>query len=305
MAAVDCKGIPVRKKAVRRVVAGEKKPRRTGIKKMATVAAAYTVSPRTRTPEDVVESLFKEPAHLKLVGKETEKPSQSRPENKRVWASLEKSKDEVISEVKDEVERRDPGRGKTRVVVTDGEKALQFGVQAAFVGVLLVLDLLHVLEKLWKAAGILCGDGPESADAREAWVRVHALRILHGNVSEVVRGIRQSVTKRQLKGEKRKKLLLVAAYLYRNRAFMRYDEYLAQGLPIASGTVEGACKNLVKDRFECSGARWGAFAEPLLRLRATYLSGDFDEYWKFHIAAEQRRLYGTRTWRVLGSVGKK
>jgi hypothetical protein len=26
---------------------------------------------------------------------------------------------------------------------------------------------------------------------------------------------------------------------------MRYDEYLARGWPIASGPVEGACKNLL------------------------------------------------------------
>ena len=37
---------------------------------------------------------------------------------------------------------------------------------------------------------------------------------------------------------------------------MRYDEYLARGLPIASGPVEGACKNLIKDRMERSGMRW-------------------------------------------------
>ncbi len=36
---------------------------------------------------------------------------------------------------------------------------------------------------------------------------------------------------------------------------MRYDVYLAQGLPIVSGSVEGACKNLIKDRMERSGMR--------------------------------------------------
>jgi hypothetical protein len=37
---------------------------------------------------------------------------------------------------------------------------------------------------------------------------------------------------------------------------MRYHEYLANGWPIASGPVEGACKNLIKDRMERSGMRW-------------------------------------------------
>ena len=82
------------------------------------------------------------------------------------------------------------------------------------------------------------------------------MRILFGEVSQVVKGIRQSVTKRRMFGAKRKTLRGVANYLYRNRLRMRYDEYLAKGWPIASGPVEGACKNLVKDRMERSGMRW-------------------------------------------------
>ena len=72
---------------------------------------------------------------------------------------------------------------------------------------------------------------------------------------------------------------------------MRYDEYLAQGLPIATGSVEGACKNLIKDRMERSGMRWTkSMAEAIVKLRALYLSGDFDSYWAFHIIRDQERL---------------
>lgn len=100
------------------------------------------------------------------------------------------------------------------------------------------------------------------------------------------------VTKRRLRGARRKTLQSTAAYYYRNRSRMRYAVYLKQGLPIASGSVEGACKNLVKDRMERSGMRWTPeMAEAMLRLRATYLSGDFEEYWDYHIRQEQQRLY--------------
>jgi hypothetical protein len=37
---------------------------------------------------------------------------------------------------------------------------------------------------------------------------------------------------------------------------MKYDEYLAAGLPIATGVIEGACRHLVKDRLERTGMRW-------------------------------------------------
>jgi hypothetical protein len=64
-------------------------------------------------------------------------------------------------------------------------------------------------------------------------------------------------------------------------------ETLARGWPIASGPVEGACKNLIKGRM-----RWTAqMAEAIVQLRAIYLSGDFDRYWQFHIDQDQRRLY--------------
>src|SRR5437868_15410463 len=76
---------------------------------------------------------------------------------------------------------------------------------------------------------------------------------------------------------------------------MRYHEYLANGWPIASGPVEGACKNLIKDRMERSGMRWTEqMAEAIVQLRAISLSGDFDQYWQFHIEQDQRRLYPAR-----------
>ena len=126
-----------------------------------------------------------------------------------------------------------------------------------------------------------------------------ALRILFGEAGQVVKGIRQSITKRSLSGGKRKTLESVARYLYANRSRMRYDEYLANGRPIASGPVEGACKNLIKDRMERSGMRWSeAMAEAIVQLRAVSLSGDFDNYWRFHIDRDQQRLYPA-SWSVV------
>jgi hypothetical protein len=81
-----------------------------------------------------------------------------------------------------------------------------------------------------------------------------------------------------------------ADYLLRHTAYLRYHEYLAAGLPIATGVIEGACRHLVKDRMELIGARWNlAGAEAVLRLRALRSSGDFDDYWPFHEAQEYRR----------------
>ena len=283
VAAVDGKGIPMVKpggaQSTLRLTKGQKANR----KRMATVATVFTRPPWVRTPMQVVESLFR-------IHRQTPAEGQTppRPENKRVWASLLKGKTAVIQEVADEMQRRDPERTKTRVAVTDGERALQIRVEGTL-GVTLILDLLHVLEKLWKAAYVF---HPEGSIQAELWVMERTLRVLSGEVSQVVKGIRQSVTKRKLFGAQRKTLLGVAAYMHRNRARMRYDEYLAHGWPIASGPVEGACKNLIKDRMERSGMRWTEdMAEAIVQLRAIYLSGDFDAYWSFHIEKDQRRLH--------------
>jgi hypothetical protein len=85
---------------------------------------------------------------------------------------------------------------------------------------------------------------------------------------------------------------------------MRYDSYLQSGYPIASGSVEGACKNLVKDRMERSRMRWTLpMAEAVLQLRAVYLSEHFEEHWRHHVDEDQKRLFQSTKWRKL--IAKK
>jgi hypothetical protein len=283
VAAVDGKGIPMVKPGGAQPTHRRTKGQKANKKRMATVATVFTRAPWVRTPQQVIESLFPTGGRTSC-----DVPTPPRPENKRVWASLLKGKTAVIQEVAEEMDRRDPSRSLTRLALTDGERALQIRVDQKL-DVTLILDLIHVLEKLWKAAHVFHAEGSLDADL---WVLDRALRILFGEVGQVVKGIRQSITKRGLSGAKRKSLNEVADYLYRNRARMHYDEYLAGGWPIASGPVEGACKNLIKDRMERSGMRWTEpMAEAIVQLRAIYLSGDFDRYWQFHIAQDQRRLY--------------
>lgn len=185
--------------------------------------------------------------------------------------------------------RRNRNRNKFLVVVTDGERALQQKISRTMKNATLILDLVHALEKIWKAASVFHEEG--SADA-QLFVKIRALSILNGKVGQVVKGLRAMVTKRKPTGSKRDVLIGVSNYLYRNRSRMKDHLYLQKGLPIASGSVEGVCKNLIKDRMERSGMRWTQrTAEAMVKMRATYLSGDLDDYWKFHVEQEQNRLY--------------
>ena len=59
--------------------------------------------------------------------------------------------------------------------------------------------------------------------------------------------------------------------------------------------VEGACRYLVKDRMDRTGARWSLQgAEAVLRLRALHSAGDFDEYWRLHLSQEHERNHRAR-----------
>lgn len=201
-----------------------------------------------------------------------------------------------MMEVVQERHRRDPTRQKRWAVLADGERAWQQSITRRPRGVPLVLDLQHVLAKLWSAAYTVHEEGRPKA---LAWVHERAWR-LHGEVSQVVQGMRLSVTKRQLRGQKRRAVDAAANDFYRNRRHMCYDEDLRQGWPIATGVVERACKNLVKDRMERSGMRWTrTMAEAMRKLRAMYLSGDCDAYWKFHVARDHARLHPPGSWRPL------
>jgi hypothetical protein len=297
---IDCKGVPMIKpeETLRKVRRGKGDKKQK--KRMATVATVRTQQVRVRTPEEVVASLFRTTPRQKRPRQQKGQPPSV--EHKRVWANLLQSKDEVIAEVAQEVKRVDPGGVKTHVALCDGERALQKRIlpalQEVVPAVLLILDLLHALEKLWQVAHCLYPEGSEEATA---WVKKQTLRVLQGKVSQVIKGMRQSATKRGLSGARRETVERVAKYLRRNRKYMKYDEYLRAGLPIASGCVEGACKNLIKDRMERSGMRWSlGGAEAMIQLRSLYLSGDLDDYWDFHLAEESRRLYPPGHWEVVG-----
>jgi len=294
VAGVDGKGVPMVKpeKALRKLRLGKGEKRNK--KRMATVATVQTQEPWVRTPEAVIASLFDDvpaPKPLRV----------RREEHKRVWASLTQGQGEVIASVAQEMKRCDPGGTKRHVALCDGERGPQLKLAKVLPGVvgsaLIILDFIHVLEKLWRLAYLFHAEGSEEA---KAWVRRQALRILQGKVSQVIKGVRQSATKRGLSRPKRQELEKVLAYFRRNRGRMRYDAYLREGLPIASGAVEGACKNLVKDRMERSGMRWTlGGAEAMLQMRAVYRSGDFEEYWAFHREQEQHRLHPEGQWEVV------
>jgi hypothetical protein len=255
-----------------RLSRGEKK----NAKRMATVATVYTIAPFVRKPEDLL---------LESDSVRVEQP-RPRPENKRVWASLEKT-----PEAFEEAGCRDPAHKKNWVALADGNKhqirILGRVAKDKGLNLTIIVDIIHVIEYIWDAGRAFY---PESGEHLENWVRVRILEILRGKAGYVAGGMRRSATLQSLGSEDREPVDACANYLLTYKPYLKYNKYLAQGFPIATGVIEGACRHLVKDRMEVTGARWSlAGAEAVLRLRALRSSHDFDEYWSFHEKKEYER----------------
>ena len=188
------------------------------------------------------------------------------------------------------VHERDVGRQKILVCLMDGELGLWEAKRKWFPWAIGILDLFHVLERLWGVAHCF---HLEKSKAAESFV-THRLRmLLQGKVGYVIGGLRRLMERHELRGEKRRTVSACIRYYENNREHMRYDEYLAAGYPIGSGVAEGACRHLVKDRMEQTGMRWTLDgAQAMLHLRAIYLNGDWKSYTNYRIEAEQTALYG-------------
>lgn len=276
-------------KVTKRLSKGERRNR----KREAMVASVYDIDANVRTVEEVMGEVEREPRPARK--------EEVRPENKRVWASLEKDKDVIYHEMLEEGLQRNPSE-KTVVFLSDGAKSIQKpaeeilrpGFEEIGGHFIMILDLFHVIEYLWKAAYVFHKEGSEAA---EAWVNRYLRMILEGRASVVASVMKSAATRQNLSEKRRAPVDRAAAYILRNKAYMHYDEYLAAGLPIASGVIEGTCKHLVKDRFEITGARWGLEgAESLLKIRAICQSGDWSEFWKFHVSQDQLRIRAKRKW---------
>lgn len=290
----DCKGIVIRGQGTPTVCGGERPVgQRANQKRMAAVAAVYTVDPYVRTADDVVAALFRDPDY---------KPA-PRPEpcHKRVWATLpqegskRRSSIELVFDwVWWEFAQRNPELTRPTVCLCDGQEALW---QACADSVLDeyridILDFLHVTPRLWAAAKLLYG---EKSKEVLPFVRQCVTQVLEGKVETVIRTIRRLAQKRGLPRVKKQTLGRICSYLNKNRQRMRYDEYLREGYPIASGVIEGACRHLIKDRMERAGMHWTLMgAQAMLDLRSVWIGGHWQAFQQERIEKETERLYPHR-----------
>ena len=127
------------------------------------------------------------------------------------------------------------------------------------------------------------------------WSQIRADPDANTWIAEVAAGIRRRATATRLTKPKRRKADLCATYLVNKAPYLDYPTALAAGWPIATGIIEGACRHLVKDRMDITGARWGLDgAETVLKLRAVRTNGDSPAHWRYDLNQERQRVHQTR-----------
>jgi len=295
----DAKGVAMRPEARRRRARAPEQRSRTfakrtgtgekkGHKRMAETGCVFDVIPpeQSRTPEQV---MAREPGTA---------PDRPRAVNRWYACDITADRAVTIGKAFGEAGRRDPGHRRTWISLVDGDACQLAWIQDQAAGrgitITIVIDFIHVLEYLWKAAWCF---HPPRDPAIEDWVTAQGLDILHGRVTEVITRIGQLAAARPSRpgSEHAKNIARTLSYLQNKQPYMDYPAALANGWPIATGVIEGACRHLIQDRMGITGARWGLEgAQAMLWLRAIAASGDHDAYWDWHIQQERQRNHLSR-----------
>jgi hypothetical protein len=285
----DGKGVPMRRppqvgpQPHHRRTKGEKANK----KQMACVGAVYSIEPFVRKAEDIIDEVLREE-------RAKQRP---RPRHKHVWAEMTReidgievpAKEGLFCQLYTESLLRNLGQDRPVICLLDGERALWDAQGVYFPEAVGILDLFHVLERLWAVAHCFHKEGSDEA---KRFVECRLRDLLQGRVGYVISGLRKRLRTERLSGQRREVVRSAVEYLTNNRGHMRYDEYLAAGYPIGSGVAEGACRHLVKDRMEQTGMRWTVGgAQAMLHVRALYLNDQWDDFLGFRVEQEQDHLY--------------
>jgi hypothetical protein len=234
---------------------GEKRNR----KRMAELGAVYDAAPVVRTPADILPDCGAKRAEV------TAGPTAS---NKWLTASVVEQAASVVHAIFDEAERRDPNHTRAWVALVDGANhqidRIRAEAKTRGVEVSIICDFTHVLER--RPGGFY----PEADPAAEAWVHHQALAVLDGKAIQVAGVIRRKATTSGLDRARRKSADEAASYLTKKARYLDYPTALDNGWPLATGVIEGACRHIVADRLDMTGARprWGLEDAEAILIRA-------------------------------------
>ncbi len=310
----DCKGVVIRKSVDEKQedllnegtqskpasIESSSSKKKNGKKKMAVLGAVYTIDPNYRTPEEVLASLFRSSDDASPHANNKPRP---KPITKHVRASMQRdaadtlqpAREEIFDWLEQEYNERNPNGSNKNILLMDGETKLwEMGDKLCLNGQCIeILDIIHACSYIWVCIQALYPKNSISENI--PLVKEQVARLLNGRADMVIRSFRWKATHKKLTGDPLKDITTAWKYLEKNINRMKYNEYLKSGYPIASGVIEGACRNVVVDRMECSGMRWVMTgAKSMLNIRCIKLNGDWERFINFYIAEEQKNLHPKR-----------
>jgi len=274
------------------------------IKKEATVSVGSSFTPKTRSCEDIIKSLFT----VKTPDKDSEQSDKIIKAKSHRWHENKHTRAFVSDKAKainygiDNILSRDKTNCKPIIILIDGDRSLRKAVEKAAKDKSIthrisayVLDFIHVIEYIWKVGNAYKG---EKSEQREQWVKQQATLLLEGKVQQVIdhwETIREREKNEQGKSFSVNQLYNInrgITYFKNHQDMMSYDQYLKNGYPITTGAIESACGHFVKSRMEKNAMHWSMKgAQDMLNIRAIKKNDDWDDYKKKFIRKEQIKLY--------------
>ncbi len=170
-----------------------------------------------------------------------------------------------------EAERRGFDTAGRRVILGDGAPWIWNFADEHFPDAVQIVDIFHAKGHLFEVAKAIYGIGSEIG---HQWARKRREELDEGRVDDVIAALRSHAETCE---EARKN----AEYFSNNRERMNYPKFRAMGLCVASGVLEGGCKNIVGARLKQGGMRWTVDgANAIIALRCAVESNRFDDFWE-------------------------
>jgi hypothetical protein len=141
-----------------------------------------------------------------------------------------------------------------------------------------IVDFCHACDHLKEGCDAAWGESTPRSKAEFERLKV-LLKEEDDGAERVIRVLKYH--RGRTRGRTRERLETQLTYFRNQRHRMHYAQYLRNGLPIASGVMEAACKTLVTQRLKQSGMIWTRTGgQPILTLRSLIQSDRWQPAWK-------------------------
>jgi len=172
-------------------------------------------------------------------------------------------------------------------VICDGKDSIWNSAERnrEFAGAVFILDFYHASQTLSAVADAIFGKGTNEA-RRWHERRCDLLQLKEDAIMKLLRTLRRYEKELPLGSDERDVVRRAVKHFKKNRRRMRYAEFIAMGLPIGSGQIESAAKNIVQARLKRSGMRWSIDGgQHVLNIRTRVKDERWDTAWETYMAS--------------------